>query len=164
MAVFNPGKKTGEERRNGAESSLSLIAQGMTVIGDMVCEGDLRVEGRIVGNLVCKSKLVVGTEGLVEGNVDATNATIEGKVQGTVVVRALLQLHETGKIMGDIVAEKMVVQAGAIFTGTCKMGKEGQDKLRSTTVPDLLSKLKKTTPAAEADKIVPRLVSEPVVA
>jgi cytoskeletal protein CcmA (bactofilin family) len=164
MAVF-PGKKTGEERKPGTESMLSLIAQGMTVVGDLVCEGDLRVEGRIVGNLVCKSKLVVGGEGQVDGNVDANNATIEGTINGTVVVRSLLQLQETGKILGDIVAEKMVVQAGAIFTGTCKMGKEGQEKLRNTPVPDLLLKIRKAAPSAEADKTpAPRLAAEPVVA
>ncbi|MFN8996182.1 MAG: polymer-forming cytoskeletal protein [Pseudomonadota bacterium] len=131
-----------EERRQGTEGTLSIVAEGMTLVGDVMSEGDLRVEGKIVGNLVCKSKLVVGKKGAIDGNIDAANATIEGLVQGAVIVRSQLILQETGKVQGDILTEKMTVQAGAIFTGSCKMGKEAQDKLRNTPVPDLLGKNK----------------------
>lgn len=147
MAVFNNStKKTTEEKRVGAEGNLSIVAEGMTLVGDIMSEGDLRVEGTILGNLVCKSKLVVGKKGNVEGNVDAANATIEGRVQGTVVVRNLLQLQETGRVQGDILTEKMVVQSGAVFTGNCRMGKEASDKLKNLPIPNVLGN--KTRPAA----------------
>jgi cytoskeletal protein CcmA (bactofilin family) len=138
--MFNRGKQT-EERRM-SEPALSIIAAGVTIVGDIVSEGDIRVEGAVLGRLVCKSKLVVGTSGRVKGTIDTQNATIAGEVMGNIIVRDVLQIQETGKLIGDITTQKLVVQQGAVFSGNCKMGVDAQEILKRTPIPDLLSSAK----------------------
>ncbi|RMG27857.1 MAG: polymer-forming cytoskeletal protein [Bacteroidetes bacterium] len=125
----------GETRRN-------IISAGTVVLGNINAEGDLRVEGQVIGTLVCNSKLVVSESGYIEGSVDARNATIEGEIKGNVVTRELLQIDKTGKIFGDIFTQKLVVQMGAIFTGSSKMSDAAKEVLTKTPqrAKDLLAK------------------------
>jgi len=117
--------KSGGDRRN-------IISEGTVVVGNINAEGDLRVEGKVIGTLVCNSKLVVSETGYIEGNVDARMATIEGEIKGNVVTRELLTIDKTGKIFGDIFTQKLVVQMGAIFTGSSKMAEAAKDMLTKT--------------------------------
>ncbi len=130
----NSMPKTGGDRRNN-------ISEGTVVVGNINAEGDLRVEGKVIGTLVCNSKLVVSETGFIEGNVDARMATIEGEIKGNVVTRELLTIDKTGKIFGDIFTQKLVVQMGAVFTGSSKMAEAAKDALTKTPqrAKDLLS-------------------------
>jgi cytoskeletal protein CcmA (bactofilin family) len=114
-----------------AETILNTIARGTVLVGKITTKGDIRIEGKIIGTITCDSKLVIGKNGSVEGNVDARNAYIEGEIEGTVVIRELLQLQETGRIKGDIYTSKLSVQVGAMFTGNCRMGKEAAKMLEN---------------------------------
>lgn len=124
------------------ESRRNIISAGTVVVGNINAEGDLRVEGQVIGTLVCNSKLVVSETGYIEGSVDSRNATIEGEIKGNVVTRELLQIEKTGKIFGDIFTQKLVVQMGAIFTGNSKMSDAAKDVLTKTPqrAKDLLAK------------------------
>ncbi|MEM6345794.1 MAG: polymer-forming cytoskeletal protein [Bacteroidota bacterium] len=125
----------GEGRRN-------IISEGTVVVGNINAEGDLRVEGKVIGTLVCNSKLVVSGTGYIEGNVDSRVATVEGEIKGNVVTRELLTIDKTGKIFGDIFTQKLVVQMGAVFTGSSKMAEAAKDVLTQTPqrAKDLLAK------------------------
>ncbi len=144
MSSFFSSKKTTDES-NGPESGLSMIAPGMSIKGDIVSDGDIRIEGKIIGNLTCKSRVVIGSQGVVEGTIDTLHATIAGKIIGTLVVRDTLQLQETANINGDIVTEKMVVQAGALFTGNCKMGQEAKTIMKDKSVTEIQKVVKEAS-------------------
>jgi len=142
----NSGKPMSSSSRSDVRG-LNTISKGTVIVGTINAEGDLRIEGKVQGNLVCNSKLIVSSTGSVEGSVDARNATIEGEIKGNVVTRELLSVDKTGKIYGDIFTQKLVVQMGAIFTGTCKMGEAAKDALSKTPqrAADLLNKSKSAT-------------------
>ncbi|WNJ21396.1 polymer-forming cytoskeletal protein [Pontibacter sp. G13] len=120
----------------------NIISEGTVVVGNINAEGDLRVEGKVKGTLVCNSKLVVSATGYIEGNVDARVANIEGEIKGNVVTRELLTIDKTGKIFGDIFTQKLVVQMGAIFTGNSKMAEAAKEMLTQAPqrAKDLLAK------------------------
>jgi len=112
-----------KERKGEADGSLNIIGRGTEIHGNVTATGDMRVEGRIKGTITCKARLVLSPDGVIEGNIDAVQATIAGDVKGTVVARQLLHIQETGKVLGDIFTEKLIVQLGAFFSGNCRMGK-----------------------------------------
>jgi cytoskeletal protein CcmA (bactofilin family) len=58
----------------------------------------------------------------VEGTVLAQNAEIAGEIQGSIEVAELLILRPSAVIHGDIVTNKLVVESGATFNGSCRMG------------------------------------------
>ena len=103
-------------------SSSNTIGKGTVLAGNLETLGNLRVDGKIVGNVKSKSKVVLGPDSIVEGNVHAQNAEIEGVVDGYVEITDLLILKTTAKIKGDIVTNKMIVESGAQFNGSCRMG------------------------------------------
>jgi cytoskeletal protein CcmA (bactofilin family) len=139
----NPGKTMSSSSKNDVRG-LNTISKGTVIVGNINAEGDLRIEGKVIGTLVCNSKLIISGTGYVEGSIDARNATIEGEIKGNVVTRELLSVDKTGKIYGDIFTQKLVVQMGATFTGTCKMGDAAKDALSKTPqrAADMLNKSK----------------------
>lgn len=112
-------KKAVEEQLT---TSSNTIGKGTSLIGDIEAFGNIRIDGRVKGNITTKSKLVLGDSSFIDGNVLAQNAEIEGEVSGRVEVTELLILKPNARISGDIVANKMVVESGATFNGACQMG------------------------------------------
>jgi cytoskeletal protein CcmA (bactofilin family) len=111
-------QKRGEEPAN----SSNTIGKGTFLEGNVETYGNIRIEGKVVGNIKSKSKVAVGPQSHVQGNILAQNADIEGEVKGKLEITDLLVLKATAIINGDIVTGKMVVEPGAVFNGTCKMG------------------------------------------
>lgn len=103
-------------------NSNNIIGKGSTFNGNIDTYGNLRIEGRIIGNIRSKSKVAVGQSASIEGNILSQVAEIEGEVKGSVEVTDILILKPSCVISGDIIANKLVVEAGAKFEGQCKMG------------------------------------------
>lgn len=105
-----------------ASNSSSIIGKGTSVEGDLNTVGNIRIEGDVKGNVQCKAKIALGQSSYVEGIVYAQNAEIAGEIQGSIEVSELLILRPTAVIHGDIVTNKLVVESGATFNGSCQMG------------------------------------------
>jgi cytoskeletal protein CcmA (bactofilin family) len=116
---------TSKEQKKAAEeisNSSNVIGKGTTLEGNIDTFGNIRIEGKVTGSIKSKSKIALGHSSYVEGNIYAQNADIEGEVKGRLEISELLVLKATAKIHGDIYTAKLVVEPGAIFDGTCKMG------------------------------------------
>lgn len=116
---------TSKEQKRAAEeisNSSNVIGKGTALEGNIETFGNIRIEGKVVGSIKSKSKIALGHSSFVEGNIIAQNADIEGEVKGKLEISELLVLKATAKIHGDIVTGKLVVEPGAAFNGTCKMG------------------------------------------
>ena len=118
--MFNKNSDTA--KAEGGTSSINLIGAGTAVEGDIKSNGDIRIDGTVIGNIISKSKVVVGATGSIDGNVTSQNADVSGKIKGKVTVNELLFLKSSANISGDIITGKLVVEVGASFTGTCNMG------------------------------------------
>lgn len=119
----------------------SSLAYSSTIVGNVHSQGELRVDGKLIGNLICESKLVIGDKGNIEGNIDTKTAIIAGKVAGKIVVRETLQLTETAVIEGEIFANKMIVQVGAKFTGNCNMSEKAHEMIKTEAKFEDISEL-----------------------
>lgn len=120
---------TKEEKKAADEitNSSNVIGKGTVLEGNIETSGNIRIEGKIIGNLKSKSKVALGNSSLVDGNVSAQNADIEGTVKGKVEITDMLVLKATATVHGDIATGKLVVEPGAVFNGTCKMGAAVKD-------------------------------------
>ena len=105
-----------------ASNSSNTIGKGTVVQGNIETFGNIRIEGKVIGNVKSKSKIALGQSSLVEGNIMAQNAEISGEVKGVVEVTDQLILRPLSVINGDIVTNKLIVESGATFNGGCKMG------------------------------------------
>lgn len=102
--------------------SVNLISAGTVIEGEINCRGDLRVDGKVIGRITSKSKVVIGTTGEVEGDITCQHADIFGKYNGNMRIAEILFMKSSCQIKGDIHAGKLVVESGAVFSGHCHMG------------------------------------------
>ena len=110
-------------RENASESpSVNLIGAGTVIQGDIKTNGDIRIDGTLTGSISVKGKLVIGVSGSVEGEISCQNADISGTVKAKVTVAELLSLKASAKLSGDIVTNKLSIEPGANFSGSCSMG------------------------------------------
>jgi cytoskeletal protein CcmA (bactofilin family) len=113
--------------------SINIIGKGTKIVGDITSAGDVRIDGLLNGNIVISGKLVLGPSGVVEGNITSVNAELEGEVRGIVNISETLSLKSTAKINGDIVTTKLMIEPGALFTGSCNMGAKVKNMVQSPT-------------------------------
>lgn len=105
-----------------AANANNTIGKGSVFTGNIQTYGNLRVEGRVNGDVISKSKVVIGPSAIIEGSLHAKVAEIEGEINGSVEVIDNLVLKPTCKILGNIITNKLIVESGAKFEGQCKMG------------------------------------------
>ncbi|MDB4539041.1 polymer-forming cytoskeletal protein [Saprospiraceae bacterium] len=118
---------------SGASNALNSLVKGTKVEGTVSSESDIRIDGIIVGTLNCKSKVIIGPTGAIEGDVKCENAVIEGRFEGNLKVNQLLTVKDSAEVHGDVNTNKLLVQSGAIFNVTCSMG-ANQNKIDSSPI------------------------------
>lgn len=110
-------------KNNSLENpSVNLIGAGTMIEGDITTNGDIRIDGALTGSINVKGKLVVGVSGTVEGEIICQNADVSGTIKGKIGVAELLSLKASSKLTGDIITNKIAVEPGATFSGSCSMG------------------------------------------
>ncbi|MER3463662.1 MAG: cell shape determination protein CcmA [Chitinophagaceae bacterium] len=120
--MFTKEKTANQDRFNG--TSATLISTGTELQGDLKSENDLRIDGTVHGNVMSTSKIIIGPNGVVEGNIEAAQADVMGKVIGNIAVNELLQLRGQCNVHGNLTAGKLQIEPTAVFNGQCKMSSE----------------------------------------
>ena len=116
---------TSKSRSTSTETppgSNSIIGAGAVITRNIESNGDIRVDGIIKGNLSCKSKILIGPDGVVEGDITGNTADILGTVHGKIRMNGLLHLHGKAVVEGDIHAAKLQIESTVSFNGQCHMG------------------------------------------
>ena len=113
-------KKTKSSNTNQI-ADRNIIGKNTKFIGDIISEGDFRIDGTIEGTIKTSGRIIIGKEGLIKGTATCSNADIEGSVSGELNVENLLTLKTTANIQGDVTMDKLSVEPGAIFNVNCVM-------------------------------------------
>lgn len=103
-------------------SQINLIAVGTTLEGTISTKDDIRVSGKLKGTLRVEGKAIIAPEGLVEGEVFATDADVAGHIKGDITIKGRLVLKGSAKVEGTIQTTRLIVEEGATIDGTCQMG------------------------------------------
>jgi cytoskeletal protein CcmA (bactofilin family) len=113
-ALGLPAEKSGD--------TTTVIAKGTVIEGKFACNENVRLDGAIHGEVKVEKRFVMGDSSYVQGNITARDAAIKGKIKGDVTVKEALHLMDTAVIEGNITARTMVVEEGARYNGSCKIG------------------------------------------
>jgi len=100
---------------------VSVVAPGMTILGDVMCDGTVRVEGKIEGSIKATKSVVVGKDGHITGDIETQDVVVAGTVVGTVVGASRVELQETCKIQGDIRSRRVKLDEGGQIEGRLHM-------------------------------------------
>jgi cytoskeletal protein CcmA (bactofilin family) len=89
--------------------------------GKLTFQGTVRIDGKFSGEVVTNDVLVVGEGALVKAEFDVGSIVINGEVQGNIRARQAVEIHAPGKLRGNVETPKLVIDAGVVFEGSCKM-------------------------------------------
>ena len=118
--MFTNNKESMKKTENTAV--VNMIGTGTTINGDIQSKGDIRVDGTLKGSVTTEGKVVLGIDGVIEGDVVCKNADVSGILKAKITVSQLLSLKTSAKLNGDITTNKLSIEPGAEFTGSCSMG------------------------------------------
>jgi cytoskeletal protein CcmA (bactofilin family) len=117
--MFNAKSKS--ENGENIPASASMIGAGTSLKGDITSNGDLRIDGTLIGHIIGSAKVIIGANGSVEGDISCQQADIMGNVTGSIKAKELLQLKNGSVVKGNISAGKLQVEPAATFNGQCHM-------------------------------------------
>jgi len=102
--------------------SINIIGIGTEITGDLSTKGDIRIDGKITGDVKSKAKVVIGSTGEVIGNIISESAEVSGFVNGNLNTSEILFLKATANVKGNVSSNKLVVENGANLSGHCQTG------------------------------------------
>ena len=111
-----------DAKNAGADTAMSVIAQGMRIVGDIECSGVLKIEGLVEGTIRGPRQLLLGRQGEVRGDVHAREVVVGGRVEGTVVADERVEIQGTAQVTGDVHTKSIVVLEGGKINGAVRMG------------------------------------------
>jgi cytoskeletal protein CcmA (bactofilin family) len=104
------------QRKSTAPSKVaSLIAEDITLEGNLRGDGELHVDGLIRGDVVV-ARLSIGDGGCIEGAIHAEVVEARGRVVGSITAKQV-RLFASCYVDGDITHEQLTMEAGAFFQG-----------------------------------------------
>lgn len=129
--MFNNNRNSkGESKAILPSSNVNIIGSGTSIQGDIVCEGDIRIDGQVNGLVSTKAKIVVGPEGEITGDLVCQSADILGRVTGIIRVEELLFLKASAFVKGDVYTAHFEMEPTAKFNGRCYMEAEESESAK----------------------------------
>lgn len=119
-------KDSGRPEMSGRDLSdvVSVIGPGMEIVGDVKSDGTVRVEGRVEGSIRAGKSVVVGKDGVVDGDIETQDVVVAGRVTGTITGESRVELQDNCHIEGDIRARRIKLDEGGRVDGRLHMGSE----------------------------------------
>lgn len=121
--MFNmfSNKNTMSKNNEVQPTAVNLICDGTSIKGEIQASRDIRIDGLLNGKMVVNGKVVVGNTGKIEGDVQCKTIDVSGRVDGNIIASEMVNLKSTAVILGNITTDKITIEPGAKFTGSCKM-------------------------------------------
>lgn len=123
-------------QKDKSADSTSLLSKNVRIEGEIQGPENLHVEGHIKGAVVLAGDIFIGNTGIVEADIEAKNIIIQGQVTGNVKAHRQLEIHPTGKLIGDCTAASIDIKEGAVFEGRSNMIKSSPAAVQGSAPQD----------------------------
>lgn len=98
-----------------------FIDRDTEMTGDIKFSDSFRIDGTFKGKILSGNTLIVGEGGMVEADVDVANISVNGVVKGILKASEKVEIYSLGRVTGEIITPKLIVEDGAFFQGSCQM-------------------------------------------
>jgi len=110
------------------------LGKGAEFIGKLIFDGAVRIDGDFQGEIYGQGSVDVGEGALVKANMAVDRVYIGGEVQGSIEVKEKINIHSTGKLLGDVRTPAFIMEEGALFDGRSHMSELKEQKKISPAV------------------------------
>ncbi len=101
----------------------TVIGAGTEFIGDLNTKDTTRIDGVIRGNIQSEGTVIIGTNGQVEGNINAVEVRIAGMIKGDMTAQNRIEILSSAHIEGNITTKSLCIDEHAVFQGVCNMNR-----------------------------------------
>lgn len=109
---------TPQPQSNNRKVGPSVLSSDINILGNIVSEGVLDINGRIEGNVKCENA-TIREQGFVKGDVVAEVVQIYGRIEGLVKAKHVV-LFASAHVTGVIMHESLSIEDGAFVDGKFK--------------------------------------------
>ena len=102
----------------------AFLDDSSEIEGKYTCAGTVMLDAKLRGDLTAKDTLVIGERGVVEASVRGTIVVVRGRVTGNVTATERVELHASARVTGDVDAPVIIMEAGCVLDGRCRMTRE----------------------------------------
>lgn len=108
--------------RPRAATPASVIGPSLHIKGDLTGQEDLVIQGKVEGEVNLEANNVtVGKEGRIRADIYGRTVHVEGEVKGHLYGKQEVVIRASGKVQGDIVSPRVVLENGSNFKGSIDM-------------------------------------------
>jgi cytoskeletal protein CcmA (bactofilin family) len=108
----------------------SIIGGQTEVTGDLDVKGTLQVDGLVKGRV--KADCVVLSESSrIKGDVVANKIIVSGRVEGNLRAEEVIEIMPKGKVIGDVVTNRISVAEGGELNGNVVMSERDPKMIKS---------------------------------
>jgi cytoskeletal protein CcmA (bactofilin family) len=119
------------------EKKQSIVAEAVAIVGQLNCQDDLSLEGHFKGSIQAgKYTVVIGSNGLADGDIIAKNLLVKGKVVGEISVADRIIIAKTGTIIGNLQAARVELENGAKYKGIIEIDPIEQEATATDSASD----------------------------
>jgi cytoskeletal protein CcmA (bactofilin family) len=98
----------------------TFIGSEATLEGKLVFEGTLLLDGHFTGSVESKKgTIIVSERGAIHADILVQTAIVSGEVNGNIRATERIELHPPARVLGDVSAPVVVIDAGVVFEGNC---------------------------------------------
>ena len=100
----------------------SRLCKSVKFRGEIHSDEDLFVDGTVDGVIDIPHKtLVIGPNSEVRADIQARSLILHGRLQGKVNIRERIEIKKQGRLDGDLVTHRLVIEDGAVFCGSSEV-------------------------------------------
>jgi cytoskeletal protein CcmA (bactofilin family) len=114
----------------------SILGPELKIDGDIKSKGDLLIYGEVAGNVISDGTINSAKGSVVQGNINAKNASIHGTVKGDLTIQHKVILGKESHLEGNLKAAIITIEEGAKFDGMCHMIQENQQDKKIQSIHD----------------------------
>ncbi|MFQ5588491.1 MAG: polymer-forming cytoskeletal protein [Nitrospiria bacterium] len=118
-----------ESSTKGAEELIIFMGKGVELKGDIEFEGSGRLDGKVEGKIQVKGSLILGEGAVISSEIESGTVIVGGRVTGKILAHKKVALLKTAIVNCEIVTPSLVIEEGAQFNGTSRMGRREEDKV-----------------------------------
>lgn len=100
----------------------NILSSDVEITGSVIFTNDLLVDGRIDGEIASEGNLTVGENAKLKAEIMTGSIVVHGKGHGNITVTDRAELRAGSEVVGDIKAQILTVEAGAVFVGKSEVG------------------------------------------
>ncbi len=99
----------------------TVIGKDTTFKGNITGKGLLRIDGEVEGNISNTGDIIIGENGTAKVELKARNITIAGYCEGVIEAEGRVELKNTGTSIGTLKTKKLLIEEGAVLSGSTEM-------------------------------------------